>query len=242
MTLKKVRTQIEGNVGEYICVLHNMVNIFSFLLGSGKSTLANMLKEVLCNEYSIESDVFLEPIAEWSKNNLLSLALQCPRVYMFHLQTKIMTTFFNQRRVQTKTPVSIYERSLWSAKNVFQKLYYDEEELKKSEVETLDLLHDTLVKEKVHLSNPTVIIYIKLSPEECYRRKCIRTDYCDKDADEVTTLQQLHKLEEQYEEALKTCNQKKILMLDGTLDPLTLARGAANVLTSFFPATQAFIS
>ena len=61
MTLKKVRIQIEGNVGEYICVLHNMVNIFSFLLGSGKSTLANMLKEVLCNEYSIESDVFLEP-------------------------------------------------------------------------------------------------------------------------------------------------------------------------------------
>lgn len=193
-----------------------------------------MLQQVLQDEYSIESDVFMEPITEWSKNNLLSLAIQSPRVFMFQLQTKIMTTLFKQRRIQSKSPVSIYERSLWSAKNVFQSLYYDNDELRKDQVETLDLLHDTLTKEKGHLSNPTVIIYIKVSPEECYRRKCKRTDYCNKDADDVTTLPQLVKLEEKYEKALETCNQKKVLILDGTLDPLTLARGAANILTTVF--------
>ena len=220
----------------WVCILLSFIafHINLTLLGSGKSTLANMLQQVLQDEYLTESDVFLEPIAEWNKNNLLYLALTCPRAYMFHLQTKIMTSLFKQRRVQTKTPISIYERSLWSAKNVFQSLYYDRDDLRKYEVETLDLLHDTLEKEKKHLSNPTVIIYIKLSPQECYERKCKRTDHCDKDVDEVTTLAQLQKLEEKYEKALETCNQKKILILDGTLDPLTLARGAANVLTTVF--------
>ena len=222
MSSKKIRIQVEGN------------------RGSGKSLFAKMLQKVLTEEYEIDSEVYHLPVFELSKNDLLKNAIECPLAYYFQLETKTVMSLFKQRRVQTK-PVSIYDGSLWSTRNVFRSLYSDDRKIiSLDEFQTLDLLHEALSKEKPHLSNPTVIIYLEVPPKLCHERIWKRTeeDLCDKEEDRALSLARLMKIEEQYEKAFETCNAKKILRLDGTLEPLTLARAAANVLTS--PAVKQF--
>ena len=129
--------------------------------------------------------------------------------------------------------MSIYERSLHTAKNVFQSLYSDDGSLTPSEVETLDQLFKMFVNFKPHLNNSTRIIYIHLSPEECFDRvqkRINENQSANIESDKGITKEDLEKIDKKYTEVLNTYNNKKLLILDGSLDQLTLARHAANFL------------
>lgn len=191
------------------------------------------LETVLKDEYSIESEIYPEPVEEWSRHNLLANAIQFPFAFLFELQIRIMTSLFKQRSKHHKKKITIFERSLHTAKNVFQSLYFDNASITSSEVETLNSLYDTFMKEKPHLDKSTNIIYINLSPKECLDRvqKRINENQSSNiESDRGITEDYLQKLDKKYKEVMNTYNNKKLLILDGSLDPLTLAQHAASFL------------
>ena len=85
------------------------------------------------------------------------------------------------------------------------------------------------LKEKPQSDSSTTIIYIELSPEECKKRIEQRQN-SDIESDRKIDVKYLEQLDRKYKEVMTTYNQKKILILDGKLDKLTLARTAANIL------------
>ena len=96
----------------------------------------------------MDCDIYPEPIEEWRKYNLLANAMCHPIAFLFELQIRIMTSLFNQRRDPSKKIVSIYERSLHSAKHVFQKLYSENDMINQSQEETLNKLYDIFFERK----------------------------------------------------------------------------------------------
>ena len=180
----------------------------------------------------MDCDIYPEPVEEWSKYNLLANAMRHPFAFLFELQIRIMTSLFSQRRDPSKQIFSIYERSLHSAKHVFQKVYSENNIINPSQEETLNKLYEIFLKERPQSDTSTTIIYIELSPEECKKRIEQRQyeQNSDIESDRKIDEKYLEQLDQKYKEVMSTYNKKKLVILDGKLDKLTLARTAANIL------------
>ena len=132
-------------------------------IGVGKSTLLRNLKEMFENGSELSTSIFPEPTERWENNeegNLLLLFSKNKSRYALATQTHIMTTLHQQRINPPNTDINIYERSLLSAKCVFQAGLSEQGYLNKMECLILDNLQEVLAK---NMPITDIIIYLTLS-------------------------------------------------------------------------------
>ena len=136
-------------------------------IGVGKSTLLRNLKEIL-EQSEFSTSVFPEPTDSWEKTekgNLLLLFSNNQAKYAMATQTHIMTTLNQQRSNPPDTQIRIYERSLQSAKYVFQSGLAEQGFLNEMECLILDNLHEVLNK---NMPITDRIIYLRADPNVAY--------------------------------------------------------------------------
>ena len=91
--------------------------------------------------------VYPEPIADWEQTpdgNLLDLLRLNSSKYGFVLQTLIMTTLLKHRQFVSVDTLNLFERSLDSAKLVFQKILESERALSPIHTYVLNQLIETM--------------------------------------------------------------------------------------------------
>ena len=148
-------------------------------IGVGKSTLLRNLKEIL-EQSEFSTSVFPEPTDSWEKTekgNLLLLFSNNQAKYAMATQTHIMTTLNQQRSNPPDTQIRIYERSLQSAKYVFQSGLAEQGFLNEMECLILDNLHEVLNK---NMPITDRIIYLRADPNVAYQRAKARNGDSDR--------------------------------------------------------------
>ena len=132
-------------------------------IGAGKSTLLRNMVEVLKEQHDVVAHAVLEPVNEWVSTpagNILSLFGADQHGYSFPTQVLIMSTMSSQRANPTMSEVTLYERSLESAKLIFQKTLADDGFLPPLQNHILDKLYIAL---KPGAPPVDGIIYIKVN-------------------------------------------------------------------------------
>ena len=132
-------------------------------IGAGKTTIISLVEKQLKDVIGKDIQVYPEPIADWEQTpegNLLDLFRLNPSKYGFVLQTLIMTTLLKHRQFVSVDTVNLFERSLDSAKLVFQKILESERALSPIHTYVLNQLFETMKP-----IAPTIhgIIYMKVS-------------------------------------------------------------------------------
>ena len=179
---------------------------------SGKNSLMKLIQKKL-NTLNIDCEVALEPVQTWNMEQLLENAARYPSVYMFQLQTLILCTLFQRQREPNKSRVTIFERSLETACEVFTKLHAQEKNL--SEVEGRILHGLYLIFQKIKKTpKPDLHFYLRCPPEECYRRVQTR----NQSGDSALTLDYIQKLDTQYEKYFSECliKNKNLIVFDSS--------------------------
>ena len=132
-----------------------------------------------------------------------------PRKYAFSTQTHIITTLFQQRSCNPDTEIRIYERSLHSARNVFQEILLEQGYLDQMEYHILDNLHSVLEKDMPKING---IIYLKATPYLAFERCRQRND----DSDRLLEFKYFEMLHKKHERLIaKLINSgKQVLTID----------------------------
>ena len=170
-------------------------------IGVGKSTLLRNLKEIFENGSELSTSIFPEPTERWEKNeegNLLLLFSKNKGRYALATQTHIMTTLHQQRINPPNTDIRIYERSLLSAKYVFQAGLAEQGYLDKMECLILDNLQEVLTK---NMPITDRIIYLRANPNVAYERANARNGDSDRFLP-IEYFQLIHKMHEQLIQTL----------------------------------------
>ena len=152
-----------------------MVQIFSVEgnIGSGKSTLVSILREY----YSDNEDVIflMEPVEIWetikddSGENIISKFYKNQEKYSFAFQMMAYISRLHQLREMIREhpdATIICERSLFTDKNVFAKMLYDDGKIE-------DIEYKIYLKwfyEFIHDIPITGLVYVRASPEKCQER------------------------------------------------------------------------
>lgn len=144
-------------------------------IGAGKSTFALLLKEKF-PEYKI----ILEPVDSWTnikdKNNknLLQYFYEDKNRWAYTFQNYAYITRIRQMLISIKNlkddDIIITERSIWTDKNIFAKMLYDDGSLSELEWQCYNTWFD-FFNENIKLS---AIIYINTDPKINYERIQIR--------------------------------------------------------------------
>ena len=148
---------------DLIFVSFRMNFIVEATIGAGKTTLIKNMIQVLLKDHDIDAQAVLEPVNEWVSTpagNILSLFGADKPLYSFPTQVLIMSTMSAQRTNSDKSEVTLFERSLDSAKLVFQRTLAEEGSISPLQNHILDKLFLALKP-----GSPTTdgIIYIKVS-------------------------------------------------------------------------------
>lgn len=188
-------------------------------IGSGKSTLVDLLKKTkkhksFPNDLSI---VYLqEPVKQWSKikneNNIgiLEEFYKNPKKWAFSFQ---MMAYISRLSLLKKTirenpnSIIITERSIFTDRNVFAKMLYDDKNISHIDYQIYNTWFDEFVKE-LTLSG---IIYVKTSPNKCFERIKKRNR-----PGENIEIKYLNKCSEYHNTWIES--QNNILYLDGDID------------------------
>jgi len=160
-------------------------------IASGKSTQFDMLAK---QGYSVLS----ERIYDWP----LELFYSDPKRWALLLQFAILKSFHTH-----KNDFKIFERSPESSRDVFWKMFVDDETVSKEE--------DTVYKYFWEMNgwSPDVYIYIFTPPEICFERLAHRRQ----DGDSKITLEYLRKVGLYYIDYIR--KKKGVHIIDGTLSP-----------------------
>lgn len=132
-------------------------------IGAGKTTLIKNMIELLPKDYSVEASAVLEPVNEWVSTpagNILSLFGSDKHAYAFPAQVLIMSTMSSQRTSSFGSEVTLFERSLDSAKHIFQKTLVEEGAISPLQNHILNKLFLALKPASPQMDG---IIYIKVS-------------------------------------------------------------------------------
>lgn len=153
-------------------------------IGAGKSTLIKQLQE--CSTTSDINIVYLqEPVNEWNKVRdrdgvtILENFYENPSKYAFPFQmmayiTRLKlimnaieenTNYINEMNKSSKT-IIVMERSLWTDKNIFAKMLYDDGKIGKMEYDIYNLWFNEFVGK----IPPMKVIYLKVPPSICLER------------------------------------------------------------------------
>ena len=192
-------------------------------IGVGKSTLLKNVTEILKKDYKLDVICVPEPIKKWTETpvgDILRLFASEPKRYAFLTQVLIMTTLNEQRKHLPKATVTIFERSIDSAKDIFQKTLEQDGILSSIESHTLQELNSTLQSTK---PKADAIIYLQAEPELAFERSRIRA----REGEKPLTIDYFKKLHTNYENMIEF-TKIEILKLDAKLNPLQLAAQAAD--------------
>ncbi|CAF0924074.1 unnamed protein product [Didymodactylos carnosus] len=171
ITKKKFSIAVEGNIG------------------SGKSTILSLLdKSYLC-------DVVVEPIESWTNvngHNLLAMLYKDPVRWGMTFQAYAQMTLTKLHALQTKKPVKVMERSIYSARYCFVENLYRSKILQQVEHEILNEWFNFMTENG--RCNLDMIIYLRTSPEVCLERIKARNRPEEKsiDLNYLTALNNLH--------------------------------------------------
>ena len=193
-------------------------------IGVGKSTLLRNLKEIL-EQSEFSTSVFPEPTDSWEKTekgNLLLMFSKNQGKYAMATQTHIMTTLNQQRANPPDTQLRIYERSLQSAKYVFQSGLAEQGFLNEMECLILDNLHEVLTK---NMPITDRIIYLRADPDVAYQRAKSRNGSSDRLLS-LDYFKLLHKKHEQMVDNLISSG-KIIHVIEAHMSEADIAKKAA---------------
>lgn len=181
-------------------------------IGSGKSTLVSKLKELGNDNF-----YFLpEPVNDWmeikDKDNetILSKFYHNTKKYAFSFQMMAYITrvhLLRQAIKENPNRIFITERSIYTDKNVFAKMLYDDEMIEEVDYQIYLKWFDEFSEIS---ENNFKIVYVNTIPEKCYERILKR----NRDGESLT-LEYLIKCDEYHNNWLKG---KEILLLDGNED------------------------
>ena len=187
-------------------------------IGSGKSTLIKKLKNYLKQQYQQFNVIYLpEPVKIWegikdsNGNTILKKFYQNQEKYAFSFQMMayISRLMEIKREIEKNAnSIIICERSVWTDKNVFAKMLYDDGKIEEVNYTIYNMWFEEFVKE-LQLN---AIFYVKTKPVKCAERVNIR----NRDG-EVIPLAYLEKCNEYHEEWLSKSN-KTIITFDGNLE------------------------
>jgi deoxyadenosine/deoxycytidine kinase len=139
-------------------------------IGSGKSTIINFLK-------TLDSDniIFVdEPVNEWLNikvdgKNALEMFYEDQKTNSFWFQIlAYITRLRNLLNTIKENPdkIIISERSIYTDKNIFAQMLYEQGNLSEIEMKTYSYWFDTFEKE----TKLDLVLYVNTGPEECFNR------------------------------------------------------------------------
>ncbi len=150
-------------------------------IGSGKSTLVKCLSKCLPKSLRNHEIIFLqEPVDVWNtikdENGVTILekfyADQSKYAFSFQMMAYISRLSILKREIEKKQNVIIIcERSVWTDRNVFAKMLYDDKKIEMVNYDIYNRWFDEFVK-KYPLNG---IIYVKTDPDICQKRIGIRS-------------------------------------------------------------------
>lgn len=172
-------------------------------IGVGKTTLLDSLK-------TYDFNVIVEPIEEWG--DLLKLYYNDKKTYAFIFQMKILLSWIGKFMTLDNRDLYFTERSLFSGRDIFFKTTCED-----GFVSTRDKLEfyecfDKLLNIKCikDLVKPKAYIYLKASPETCYKRIKQR----NRIGEEHITLEYLQKLDLYHQNWINQERAKGIQVLE----------------------------
>ena len=197
-------------------------------IGSGKTTLFNNLKKLFKLERRENIGFVKEPVDEWTnivdKNDvpILKNLYSDIKKYAFRFQMMAYISrisLLKKMCAEGKYDVLVTERSVYTDKNIFCKMLYDDQIIEHDEF----MIYNKWFEEFTQDLNLSNIIYVNVDPEICLQRIMKR-----KREGEKVTIEYLEKLHSYHEKWLQNCeypvfvihanydtSQKKYKFLEG---------------------------
>ena len=144
-------------------------------IGSGKSTLVKKLKKTFDNIDNIKIIFLQEPVSVWEnikdKNgkNIIEKYYENQKKYAFSFQMMAYISRVHQIKEvlkNNKNVIIISERSIFTDKEIFAKMLYDDNKIEEIEYNIYLKWFDEFIKD-IPISG---IIYVKTNPEICEKR------------------------------------------------------------------------
>ncbi|XP_063713736.1 deoxynucleoside kinase-like [Symsagittifera roscoffensis] len=208
------------------------------IVKAGKSNLMGYIKEQIEKEYGISSVKLVpEPVNEWNDvagSKLFDLMMQDPKRWSFAFQNYVQLLMFRAHHLNfDDSKVHLMERSLHSARYVFEENHKKLSNLTPMEFSILEEFYQTMNSE-LEAKSCTVdcFLYLETTPELCHQRLQHRLKSQDAEMtkeESRVTLQYLKSLHELHEtEFLNRAEFKdKVIRVDasGTKEELQLSLG-----------------
>jgi len=196
-----------------------MVVIYSIEgnIGSGKSTLVDMLKQYLKKSSTADIIFVPEPVDVWETikddngETIISKFYADLNKYAFSFQMMAYISRISLlRKIIKKHPdaILITERSVFTDKNVFAKMLYDDDKIEDVNYQIYLKWFDEFTNELPICNN----IYVRTTPEICYERVIKRNRN-----GETISLDYLKNCNSYHDDWLLN-NKNCILQLDGNVD------------------------
>ena len=194
-------------------------------IGSGKSTLVEKLKSIYAIEdnsynFNVDNIIFLqEPVNEWEDiknengNTMLELFYKDQNKYAFSFQMMAYISrlsLLKKTCEENKNSIIITERSLFTDRDVFAKMLYDEKKISLENYTIYMKWFDTFIN-MFHISH---IIYIDTSPNICFER-IEKRNRNGESSIEISYLEQVHNYHIKMLEKFENSNLIKISTLSG---------------------------
>ncbi|KAM4600104.1 thymidine kinase 2, mitochondrial [Fundulus diaphanus] len=162
-------------------------------IASGKTT---------CLEYFSKTaniEVLTEPISKWRDvrgHNPLALMYQDPQRWGITLQTYVQLTMLDRHLAATAAPVTMMERSIFSAKYIFVENLFRSGKMPEVDYAVLSEWFDWIT---TNISLPVdLIVYLQTSPHTCHERLKQRC----REEEKVIPLEYLESIHQLYEDWL----------------------------------------
>lgn len=184
-------------------------------IGCGKSTFLNMLKQNMGDKVN----TIKEPVDEWTEmkdengEDILVKYYADMRRWSFTFQINSLSSRLNRLISQyDKNKINFIERSIYSDKNCFSKLCFKYKNMDKLELYQYEQIFK-LMDNNLNMSiAPDIIIYLKATPETCYKRIAERSRNGEGNIP-IKYLEDLHEIHENWMEENRR-NNVKIMEID----------------------------
>jgi len=184
----------------------NKFIVISGSIGAGKTDLGKKLNEVIYG-----SKLFEEPL---KKNPYFNDFYADPKKYAFQFQVSFLNSRYRLHKeiLKDHNLTCIQDRSIYED-NAFVKCLFELGKMDNRDYVTYNALAANMKKD---LKYPDIIVYLRTSPNVCYKR--IHERYLHDESricEEKIDIQYLNKLHEQYENLMSELSKHvKILYLD----------------------------
>ena len=189
-------------------------------IGSGKSTIVEYLKNNIykINNRNLKIYFLEEPVSVWEsiidKNdgkNIIEKFYENNEKYAFTFQMIAYISRLSKLKkiINNNYDIIITERSIFTDRNVFAKMLYDNKSINEIEY----IAYNKWFDEFSEIVDSIKYIYIKTTPEVSKNR----VDHRSRKG-ETISLDYLKKCHEYHEKWLNTINFNSILIIDGNLD------------------------